>query len=406
MDISINNTYSAQYTKYFDYAIMTYAVFYAVKNSQLDYYSLIRLIKQFFFVLSVSFSFLSIIRNFKWNAYTTLCFTSLTLIPLYLKLHTGDSVLVITLLIMAAYNIPFHHVTKKCMHAICLVLFIVLFSAFIGLVEDRLYYRDVDNFENSYAHDLGFRYYGYYAYLGMGIVQCLIYRWHNNMNFVKIISLFLLSYLFFLYSSTRLQMYSCVAFLGCVLVLPIIPKFLFNNRLTGFLSLFIYPVICLVLYYVSKYSVLSLFLDNFDELNRMTSGRLRLNEEAFMYYDANLWGNILEFDTELGSDTYFYVDSGYLHTLLESGIIYTGLIMLLYSILFYKVYKAKAYFLFIWLALYSLICISNGLLTSILANPILLLAFSDIDNIRYDYELDFKKRKERKRSAVLVSNIM
>lgn len=392
----INKTYSRSYTRYFDYAIIAYAIFYSIKNSQLDTYSLIKLIKQFFFIVSFFFSFLSIKRNFKWNIFGVICFILLSIIPIYLKLHTGDSVLVITMLIMAAYNLPFHHITKKCIHAICVVLFIVLFALLVGLVEDRLYYRDVSNFENSYAHDLGFKYYSYYAYLGMGLVQCLIYQWRNRLDIGKIAFLLIISYVFFVFSSTRLQIYACVAFIGCSLLIPLIPKILFNNKLTGLLSIAVYPVICVLIYFVSRYSILSLFFDNFTELNQMTSGRLRLNEQAFDYYEVNLWGNQMDFDREIGSDTFFYVDSGYLHTLLESGLVFTVIIMLLYSVLFYKVYKAKAYYLFIWLALYSLICISNGLLISILANPILLLAFSNVENICYDYELSPKKRIVRR----------
>ena len=400
-----NKTFSQSYTFYFDCAIMSYAVFYAIKYSQLDSYSLLRIIKQLFFIISSCASILGIVKHFKWTLFNTVSFMCLLFIPLYLRFHINSTVLVVTLLIMCAYNVPFSHITQKCLDALMLVFIIVLFSMFIGLIEDRLYYRDKDFFENSYAHDLGFKYYGYYAYLGMGVVQCLIYRWRKHLNVAKIGFLLILSYVFFILSSTRLQMYSCIAFISCIILLPYIPKFFFNNKLMGIISILIYPSICFILYYVSKYSILSLFLDNFDELNQMMSGRLRLNEEAFLYYDANLWGNIVEFDTEEGTNTYFYIDSGYLHTLLESGIVYTGIIMLLYSILFYKVYKAKAYYLFLWLGLYSIICISNGLLTSILANPILLLAFSNVDNISYDYELDLKRSRVRTQSSKLVSTI-
>ncbi len=405
MYITVGRTYSNEYTKYFDYALMTFAVFFSIKYSQLDSYAFLRLIKQFFFVLSIGFSFLSIKNNYKWSVYGIVCFICLTIIPVYLRLLTNSTVLVETYLIMASYNIPFSHIARKCLHAIFLIFLVVLLSLSLGIVEDRLYYRDKDIFENSFAHDLGFKYYGYYAYLAMGFVQCLIYRWRKNMNLPKIILLLLISYIMFILSSTRLQMYSCIAFIGFCIILPLIPKFLFNNKLSGLLSLILYPGICVVLYYVSKYSILSLFLYNFDEINRMTSGRLRLNEEAFTYYDATLWGNKMEFDTEIGTNTYFYVDSGYLHTLLESGIVYTALIMLLYSVLFYKVYRAKAYFLYIWLGLYSLICISNGLLTSLLANPILLLAFSSVEVISHDYELGSYKRTVKKPKPLLAPSI-
>ena len=51
----------------------------------------------------------------------------------------------------------------------------------------------------------------------------------------------------------------------------------------------------------------------------------------------------------------------------------------------YKIYKARAYYLYLWMIIYAVLNISNGFLVNILANPILLLALSDTKTIQNDY---------------------
>jgi hypothetical protein len=264
----------------------------------------------------------------------------------------------------------------------------------LDIIEDRRYYRDVDVFKNSYAHDLGFKYYSYYAYLGMGFVQCCIYMWRKHISLMQIVLLITLSYVFFLVSSTRLQLYACVAFIVAVFSIPYVPKKILHNYLLAFLAIIAYPVICVVLYFVSKYFLLSFFYDGYDDLNEVMNNRLIMNEEAFMRYDVTLWGNNLDFDTSERTTDYFYIDSGYLHVLLGDGLVFITMILLLYSVLTYKLFKSRAYYLYLWVLIYAILNISNGFLVALLENPILFLAFSDTKSISFDYNLDEEEAEE------------
>lgn len=372
-------------TIFFDYAFILFGVFYAIKTSQLDYLDL-NIIRYPTLILSVAFSLLSVSRNYRWNLFHTLLFFMLFFIPLYLRIAYKSNVLISTMLILAAYNIPFSHIVKMCIKVLILVFLIILLSVALGIIEDRLYYRDVDLFEEGVAHDLGFIYYSLYSYLGMGFVQCCLYLWRERLNFRKILYLIIFSYIFFILSSTRLQLLACVAFIIAIFILPYFPKKILHNKLLAAIAVISYPLICLLLYYVSKYFILSLFYDGYEELNRAMSDRLRLNEEAFLRYDVTLWGNDLDFDTSpTRKKDYFYLDSGYLHVLLGDGVVFISIILLLYSMLTYKIYKARAYYLYLWMIIYAVLNISNGFLVNILANPILLLALSDTKTIQNDY---------------------
>lgn len=379
-------TYEQEYTGFFDKALLAFGVFYALKYSRLDYLEgVVLAVKLSAFIISLGFSLLSILHNFKWTLYHKVAFALLFFIPLFLRIKYTSNVLGSSMLIMAAYNIPFSHIVKSSIRVLIAVFAIVLISTGLGVIEDRLYYRDVDNFENSYAHDLGFKYYSYYAYLGMGLVQCCIYLWRRHISLGQIMFLITLSYLFFLVSSTRLQLYACIAFIVAFFAIPYIPQKILHNKLLAFIAIVAYPVICVILYFVSKYFILSIFYDGYEALNMAMNNRLSMNEEAFMRYDVTLWGNDLEFDTTDRTQDYFYLDSGFLHVLLGDGLVFTAVILLLYSILTYKLFRSRAYYLYIWILVYAILNISNGFLVSLLENPILLLAFSDTESISSDY---------------------
>lgn len=379
-------TYEQEYTGFFDKALLAFGVFYALKYSRLDYLEgVVLAVKLSAFIISLGFSLLSILHNFKWTLYHKVAFALLFFIPLFLRIKYTSNVLGSSMLIMAAYNIPFSHIVKSSIRVLIAVFAIVLISTGLGVIEDRLYYRDVDNFENSYAHDLGFKYYSYYAYLGMGLVQCCIYLWRRHISLGQIMFLITLSYLFFLVSSTRLQLYACIAFIVASFAIPYIPQKILHNKLLAFIAIVAYPVICVILYFVSKYFILSIFYDGYEALNMAMNNRLSMNEEAFMRYDVTLWGNDLEFDTTDRTQDYFYLDSGFLHVLLGDGLVFTAVILLLYSILTYKLFRSRAYYLYIWILVYAILNISNGFLVSLLENPILLLAFSDTESISSDY---------------------
>ena len=168
-----------------------------------------------------------------------------------------------------------------------------------------------------------------------------------------------------------------------------------HNKLLAALAVIAYPLICFILYFVSKYYILYFFYDGYDELNHAMNGRLRLNEEAFLRYDVTLWGNDLDFNAGVNAKgKYFYIDSGYVHVLLGDGLVFISIILLLYSILTYKIFKSRAYYLYIWIIIYAVLNISNGFLVSLLANPILLLTFSDVKAIHDDYYAQVVKERK------------
>ena len=97
---ALDYTYEKDYTANFDNALMAFGVFYALKNSQLDYdEGLFLIIKQFSLIVSLCFSMLSVLQNFKWTFYNKIAFGLLFFIPLYLRISYTSNIL-------GSYSVP------------------------------------------------------------------------------------------------------------------------------------------------------------------------------------------------------------------------------------------------------------------------------------------------------------
>ena len=352
--------------------------------SQLNTINTIAFLKYPALLLTLGFSLISIIRNYQWNIRNTVLFILLSVIPVYLRLKYDNNVLVTIWLMYAAYNIPFSHIARKCIQAVLVVFVIVLLALMLGVVNDRLYDHDVQGASHTIAHDLGFSYYGFYAYPAMGLIVCLLYLWQYKLNLLRVLFVLSLSYCFYIFSTTRLQLYTCIGFFVLVLLIRRVPDKLLNLKVWQYVGFVLYPLLCYIIYYVSSDELLAYALENFSDINQITSGRLGLNQEAFRRYDVTLWGNNLEIIADPTASNYFFIDSGYLSVLLGSGLVFCCILLLIHSVLCYKLYKSKAFFLYFCMLLYAFLNLINGFMDYIFGSPALLLASSTISVIKDD----------------------
>ena len=365
----------------FDNAYLLFSAYYTIRLSQLDYYPLMLMIRKGLMLSTALFSSICIYRYFKWTFINIVLCIPMIIISLYERIVFSTNTIIIVLLMMASYNISFSHICKKTIIYILLGLTIIPLFSLLGIVEDRLYLRDVDGFSHDFAHDLGFKYYSYVSYLGLGLVICLLYIWHKKLNFVRLSLLFVIAYVLFYFSSTRLLFYSSILFIVVTKLLQYIPYSWIFNKMSLLLCLISYPFICIILYIVSKYMLLHIILSDFTTVNRMLSNRLSLNEEAFRRYDVNMFGCLLEEDASEFTSDYFFIDSGYLHALFQQGVIFTALLIITYMILIYKLYKSRQSLLFVWMFIFSIMNIVNGFMFDPLTNPIVMLSFSSLSVI-------------------------
>ena len=65
--IEIEAFYKKPYTMHFDVAMMAYGFYFAIRYSQLDFLLPFHFLKQIALLVSIFYSLLSIIHNYKWN---------------------------------------------------------------------------------------------------------------------------------------------------------------------------------------------------------------------------------------------------------------------------------------------------------------------------------------------------
>ena len=73
------------------------------------------------------------------------------------------------------------------------------------------------------------------------------------------------------------------------------------------------------------------------------------------------------------AESAFYIDSGYVYSVIAYGIIFTVLVLVLYTILFRYLYQTNEKILYLWVATMLFSSIMNNFLYDIMNNPVLFL---------------------------------
>lgn len=133
--------------------------------------------------------------------------------------------------------------------------------------------------------------------------------------------------------------------------------------------------------------------------DKLLNNRLRMGKKGIDLYGFSVWGqNIYMIGN--GSRTteplnYFFIDSSYLYSVLQYGILTLGILLLLFLIVGMKARQEKNWVLLILIALMSLQCVVEHHMTDIAYNPFLWAAFANISESR-EADSIFKKLKQKR----------
>lgn len=131
----------------------------------------------------------------------------------------------------------------------------------------------------------------------------------------------------------------------------------FGNVITGVLIL-AFPVLFLAeLYLGYNYNSTNPIITI---INSFASGRLRLNYVALSTYPVTLLGQFIETSKASLTTQYFYLDSGYLYTLLGYGVILMTLVLIMYCYLTWYACSTNNKSMVIWLIMVMLFTVSNN----------------------------------------------
>lgn len=293
---------------------------------------------------------------------------------------TNKTMILYSLTLIAAMNINEKRIMKISLLIQGLVLFFTVSLSQIGILQDYLFVRN----EEHYRHALGFMWTTTAPILFFFFMLIFFYL---KKDAVKIYIILLLECINgWLYAMTDSRM---IFMLSSVFLFFMIIQKLNPNRwkwICKFSTIykFLPEIIC-------GMSLLTfLFFDEqkifWIQINTILSNRLRLGVSAIKEYGFSLFGKNIEWigfttktptiETAIG---YNYVDSSYLQLSLNYGIVFTIVILIIYSVVIYKAVKKRDYYLVSIVIAILVFSITEPRLMNLAFNPFPLLAFCKLE---------------------------
>lgn len=296
------------------------------------------------------------------------------------------SMLILLVFSTAAYHTDRNYIFVRCLFLLCasatefkkivkvslisslVPLLIVILMSQIGYLPDYVF-----NHDGAAAHSLGFPYYSKAPYILLYCIIEYMYIKNNNLSWFKLILVLMINYVTYKITTLRLSFYLfMIAWILFVLLVKLNLADLRKGRKKYIVCSF-YPLA----FIVTVWSALHFNMQEkfWREMNALLSGRLELSNTAFKKYPITLFGQHIEMQGNqyhVINPNYFYIDSGFIYSLLGYGLIFTILTILIYSYLFKFSCEKNDKAMFIWLVTIMIFTIINNTWVNVTYNPLLL----------------------------------
>lgn len=282
-----------------------------------------------------------------------------------------------SLIMLAAYNLSNEKIIKTTAYTQGLLLLMIILLSQTGIIMDYVFDKGTRE-----RHSLGFTWTTLGPIIFFYFAMCFVYVHRKNLKWYTILILEGINIWLFRMTNTRMTFYLLTLFLVFFFLESI------NRKRFRYLSLFkgvyiIYPFILWLLAILTCkfYNRNSQMWSN---INGLLSGRLNYSQDALNNYGLGLFGNNIEWkgfsilNTSYGVGEYNYVDSSYLQLTFNYGLIFTAVVMIIFSYGIYKAIKANDYYcVFVYIAVLT-ISLTEPQLMNFAFNPFSLLAFGTV----------------------------
>lgn len=249
--------------------------------------------------------------------------------------------------IYSSRNIKFEKIAKYTLVFSSFLLIFVIFSAYIGLIDDYTITQMSQGIERT-RHYVGFRYALFPSTILFNISCLFMYINKQAIKLWQVIILLFLNYWMYLQTDSRFMFYGSVV----ILLLSILLKYFFTvtqeRKVILLIGTLCFPIsffISFILTWMYNPSVTWI-----NELNRFLGNRLRLGQTSLLLYgirmvgqDISWVGNGLDVYGNASTLTYSYVDSFYVQTLQHYGVIFVVVFLILMTLVMLKVRKQDIY---------------------------------------------------------------
>ncbi len=304
--------------------------------------------------------------NSNYSIKTLLFLSFCTVLFLVIFYNSRDlKVFKLLMLIMCFKNIDFDEFIKKDFKYRIIFLFIVISLYFMNFTTINNRFR----FDGKVRYALGFP---HPNTLGINILSlCFDYAYINrNHSKLKLIIVTILSLLAnIIITDSRSCIIVLFIFLFYLILFSKFVKVVLNNKLFKVFAKSLFLILFIIsLYVVSNYN------NGFNwiyKLNDIFSGRIYLANLYLQKFGIfNLFGVKL---FTISSTSSYALDNGYIYMLLNCGLIYSILIIILYYLSINKLYKNENYMLIVYLILWSIYLLMENNAFIIPYNPYTIL---------------------------------
>lgn len=280
------------------------------------------------------------------------------------------------LLFLAAHEISARLVLAITTIIQAVLLFGTVFCSQIGIAEDHIF-----EFTGRIRHGLGFSWTTTAAVLYFYMSFAYVCVRNKKITYIELAVMEVINFYFFKTTDSKMVFY--LGTLGLV--------FWALMKLLGFRFPITKAFRHVVLFAPTVVAAFSVAIHKFyvagnpfwDMANKFLNTRLRLGNEGIKNYGIHLFGNQIEWvgytAGKENSDGYNYVDCSYLQILLEYGLVFFAVVILIYTILLYKAIKSENYIM-VWCILFILVFgITEPRLMNLSFNPFPVLFLCNYD---------------------------
>lgn len=354
-------------------------------------------------LLSAMIAYVSYFKQNKSAISLLIAVVFVILLPWYFKTAYSSQIYASLALMLAAKDVKFDVIVDLLIKYLSTALIVAVVFSVLGIVPNEFQYREVPLIGAWKSYYLGFHYYSTPAYYGMTLVFMLLYKKRLNCSYLYLTFLIGLSLLVYVVSFARLQI-----FLNFVVFIAYVVSYkwhwiTFEGKIWKYFSMTAFALMTMVVVFLS-FSLLLLSDSSFFEfVNEWTNTRMFLNIQAFLTYDINLFGNLIEIKTRdlMPGENYFYIDSGFVSFLLSYGVVFYVFLLVMYGRAFYKIWKCNCKYLYILFSVYSIANISNNFMLGAITCPVTFLLFADMGIQDSLYEGNMRKLRKLKQLLIL-----
>ncbi len=353
---------------------MTYSFFNILNTSTIEIDMLMKLVK---LMVSISLPCLYLLK--KGHTVKSMAVSAIVFIVYFISSRTADKTVLIfyALFIINADLTDFKKIAKCSIASTMTATLMVIFLSKVGVLPDYIFLRGLEK-----AHCLGFVYYSHYPYILLFNMLSYMYLKQDKLTVIHLAVMLGINYYLYRLSTLRLTYYLTILIMIAYILIVKMKVVSLNNKWIKRLVLLLYPAMFGVAMYTSLHYTPG--KRKWRLLNDLLSSRLELQSEAFSRYHIKLFGQYVEtrslINGIIARYNYFYIDSGFIYSVLAYGLIFTVVLIIIYSFLIHRCCQKNDAVAVIWLGALSAFTVINNVWINIPYNCIMMMLMIEIAN--------------------------